>query len=160
MSETVLTAEMELQLCEDYKNLSIIAISKKYHISTKRIYEILKVHNIPVFQQGPRQKTFLTEEQELEICQKYSSGRTTIGELCAEYHIAQNRLSQIFDAHRIKKHVPGKKKHLLSTDVEAELCKEYKNTSLAVLLKKYNISLSRLYKILEANNVAPKKSKR
>ena len=160
MSETALTTETELQLCEDYKNLSIFAISQKYHVGTKKIYKILERRAIPVFPQGPRQKTFLTEEQELEICQKYSSGRMTMRELCAEYHIAQNRLSQIFDAHRIKKHVPGKKKHLLSPEIEAKLCEEYKTTPLAVLLERYNISLSKLYKILEAHHIAPKNSKR
>lgn len=156
MSETALTTEMELQLCEDYKSLSIFALSQKYHIGTKRIYKILEKHNIPVFPQGARQKTFFTEEQELEICQKYSSGQMTIGQLCAKYHIAQKRVYQIFDAHGTNTHVPGKKKHFLSSEIETKLCEEYKTTPIMILSQKYNISVSKLYKILEANHIPHK----
>lgn len=108
---TPLSEKQIASICNEYATTSINNLVKKYHISGKRLINILTENGIVLRKHGQHTKaitsskcTQLSDEQIASICGEYAT--TSLHNLEKKYHVSEKRLRSILNENdvQIRKH--------------------------------------------------------
>lgn len=135
---------IQFQIIEDYKNMSNSDILKKYHISEKRMYKILKNNNIPT------KKNKISDNDKQEIIKLYLNNTST-KKICELYKISTTLLYNLLKKNNIsiKKIGSWKRKVTLNENFFEIIDTEDKAYFLGLLAADGNISTKNGYISLE-----------
>lgn len=104
MTKKELTSEEEKSLCNDYRNMTLFQLSRKYKISEKRARDILQANGERIRNSSEKihhriGKT-LSAEEEQAICREYQTN--TILEISKKYHVSLEKIKDVLKKHNVQ----------------------------------------------------------
>lgn len=145
-----ITKETCESICSDYvTGILVKDITKKYSISKPSVFKILKHNNIEL------KSSRFNPELEKNVCKAYLDEiDTNTEELFKRFSISGNTFFRILKKYKIKL------RNSINLDLEEQICKDFQDYSQTrdSILKKYNISKCKLFRILD-NHGIPKRPK-
>ena len=162
-SHTTLSPAQERKLIRRYKNepdTSIASLATDFSISTAKLYEILRRHEIEPSRPQRGAQRALTSDQELELIRRYQEEPdSTLATLAADFSISTRTLQNVLKRHGVapSRNLPGEPR-ALTPDQEIELIRRYQeesDTTIETLCSEFSILKLTLYRILKLHGLEP-----